>query len=206
MIFRRNIDIQIDDKIIKKNRVPILTKDKQWKTIIGNQTNRIISSLSKKLEDLLLEEKSLIKKLNGFKEHKKILMEKIIYLSDLLNTKGDQGVLIELEKCKEEIAKANDDIDSTMETLEEYPKEIERVNLALLRETVKLAYKDIINNQNNLKKIDEEISNLREKLGDLWDNKTEIEKKMELLYSFLHAIIGHEEMEKLDIHYFKNKE
>lgn len=203
MFFRKDTDIQIDENIIKKNHIPILVRDKQWKDIISTKANKNIQSFSKNIENLLNEERELTKLLKDSKQHKTKLMNKILHLSDLLNRKGQEDVVAELEKCKEEINKTNHIIDETIEKLEIYPKEIERVNLALLKETINIVYKDISNDNEKLHAIDEEINVLREKLGNLRDEKDELEKNIEMLYSFLHTVIGHEEMEKLDIRFLK---
>lgn len=204
MLFRKNTDIEVDEKIIKKNRVPVLIKDKEWKNIIASShTNKTIQFFSKQLEDLINEEKELIRQLNNNKQYKTKLMNKIIYLSDLLNRQGKEEVLPELEKCKEEITKVNEIIDEIMDKTQDYPREIERVNLALLKETIVIVYKDITIGHDKLLVVDQEIQELREKLGNLRDEKDELEKKNEKLYSFLHTVIGHKEMEKLDVLFLK---
>lgn len=207
MLFRKNIDIEVDEKIIKKNRVPILIKDRDWKNIIGDSnSNKTIQSLSKQLEDLVQGERELLKQLNYNRQYKTKLMNKIIHLSDLLNRQGKEDVLPELERCKEEITKINQIIDEIMEKSHDCPQEIERVNLALLKETIIVIYKDITNGNNKLQAVNEEIQQLREKLGNLRDEKDELEKKNEMLYSFLHTVVGHKEMEKLDMRFFERIE
>lgn len=207
MLFRKNIDIEVDEKIIKKNRVPILIKDRDWKSIVGDSnSNKTIQSLSKQLEDLVQGERELLKQLNYNRQHKTKLMNKIIHLSDLLNRQGKEDVLPELERCKEEITKINQIIDEIMEKSHDYPQEIERVNLALLKETIIVIYKDITNSNHKLQEVNEEIQQLREKLGNLRDEKDELEKKNEMLYSFLHTVVGHKEMEKLDMRFLERIE
>lgn len=203
MLFKKSIDIQIDENTIKKNRVPILIKDKQWKTIIGDSNNKTIQSLSKQLNDLIDEERTLEKNLKLLRQQKTKVMNKILHLSDLLNTKGQESVLSELEESREEINRINEAIDEMVENLLSYPKEIERVNFALLKETIVSVYKDITTDHNRLSTVDEEIKDLRERLGILRDEKDELEKRVEILYSLLHTIIGYKEMEKLDIRFLK---
>lgn len=203
MLFKKNIDIYIDENIIKKNRVPILTKDRVWKDIIGANTSKSIQSLSNRLEELLEEEKKLKIQLKDNKQQKTKLMNKIIHLSNLLNSKGQENVLPEMERCKEEIEKINEAIDVIMEKLEEYPKEIEKINLALLKETIIIVYSDINTSQNRLFTVKDEIDELRAKLNSLREEKDLLEEKIELLYSFLHTVVGHEEMEKLDLRFLK---
>lgn len=206
MIFKKDINIEIDESIIKKKQIPILIKDKQWKNIIGDTKNKNIRSLSKELEELVIRERDLRKKLAKYNQEKRKLMNKILHLSDLLNTKGQEEVLPELERCKEEINQVNQDIDRVMESIEVYPREIQKLNLSLLKETIKIAYKDMITNNDELLVVNEEMDKLRERLGYLRDEKIVLEEKVQGLYSFLHAIVGHEEMEKLDVQFLEDEE
>lgn len=206
MIFKKDINIEIDESIIKKKQIPILIKDKQWKNIIGDTKNKNIRSLSKELEELVIRERDLRKKLAKYNQEKRKLMNKILHLSDLLNTKGQEEVLPELERCKEEINQVNQDIDRVMEGIEVYPREIQKLNLSLLKETIKIAYKDMITNNDELLVVNEEMDKLRERLGYLRDEKIVLEEKVQGLYSFLHAIVGHEEMEKLDVQFLEDEE
>ncbi|AOY74841.1 hypothetical protein [Clostridium formicaceticum] len=201
MFFKRAININIDEKIIKKNRIPILIKDKQWNHIMEGNKTRGVQGIAKRLEGLVNEEKILVQQLDGLKQTKEKLMNKILHLSDLLNTKGQEDVLEELEACREDINRINAEIDLVKESIDTHHIDIEEINLHLLKETIKIAYKDIKTNDSKLSAIDREIAQLREKLGDLRDEKVEVEQRIESLYSFLHMMMGHEEMEKLDLHY-----
>jgi len=199
MIFRRNKNIELDENIIKKNKIPVLIKDKTWMYIRDNCKNRSMDSLAKGLDVLVKEETTYEKQLRSMKEKKKMLMSKVINLSDLVNTQGEDRHIPEIEKSKDEIEVLNSEIDRISEVLLEYPKRIEKANLQLLRETVKVAYKDVRTNQVHLNKLDKEINELREKLNNLRGEKEVVEKKVGVLYGFLHSLVGPEEMEKLDI-------
>ncbi|AKL96767.1 hypothetical protein CACET_c33230 [Clostridium aceticum] len=201
MFFKKTVNINIDEKIIKKNRIPILIKDKQWKQIMESNRTRTIQMAAKKLEDLVDKEKLLVKQLSILEQNKKKLMNKILHLSDLLNTQGQENVIEELEDCKEEISKINDEVNVITETLDLHRINIEETNLHLLKETVKIAYKNIKVSDSKLLGINKEIEGLRVKLGDLRDEKLEVEQRIDVLYSFLHMMMGHEEMEKLDLYY-----
>ena len=164
-----------------------------------------MESLIKQLQKLVSEESESKKQLKMKKDRKRILINKILTISDLINTKGEENSLMELEKCKEEINMLNNEIEVLYETMESYPQEIEKINLELLKESLKIAYGELADNQENLNDVSDEIIKIRERLNFLRLQKEELEKKTESLYSFIHAMIGHEEIEKLDIHYLKNK-
>jgi len=206
MIFKKNININIDENIIKRKQVPILIKDKQWKKIISDNKNRTIKSLSLELEELIDEEKSLKREWTKHNQEKRRLMNKILQLSDLVNTKGQEDMLPELERCKEEINKVNQNIDKIMENLESYPSQIEKLNFNLLKETIKIVYQDMICSNDELFLVAEKMNKLRQELGELRDERIFLEERVEELYSFLHDTVGHEEMEKLDIKFLEDEE
>ena len=91
-----------------------------------------------------------------------------------------------------------------LEELEIYPEKIEHVNLELLKATAKVSYAEINTTQSRLKTVDEEIEQLREKLGEYRDEKESLEKKVQVIYSLLHSIIGPDEIEQLDIKFFED--
>ncbi|WP_026476645.1 hypothetical protein [Alkaliphilus transvaalensis] len=206
MFFSRKRKKLLDKKIIKKSNVPILIKDKEWREVFTKKSNRIIENLSGELTDLVAQEATYKKNLAEKKKQKKLLMEKILELSDEINSKGLEESIETLEKSKEEFTVVVEEIDEIYKVLEEFPGKIEEVNLALLEETVQIAYQDLVDGQKNLDGIHEEIAKLRDRLAILREDKEELDTKLSYLYSFLHTMIGHEEIEKLDIHYFKKNE
>lgn len=205
MLFKKNDSIELDNIIMKRNKVPILIQDANWKKIFSNNMNKPISTLSKQLNELLVEEKELQKKLQLSLEKKRVLMNKIIHLSDRLNRKGEEIAIDNMEDIKNQINNLNEEIDKIRENLEIYPEKIYNLNMELLKETTKITYSEINDTEHRLTSVDNEINTLREKLGQCWDEKESLEGKVQVLYSLLHSIIGPEEMEKLDIKFCKNK-
>lgn len=203
MLFKKSESIEFAGRIMKKNRIPILIYDKQWKQVFHSNMNKSMETLSKNLQQLLDEEKELEKKLKSSQDRKRVLMNKIIHLSDRLNSRGEEIEISNMENARDEITKINDEIDEIRESLELYPKKIEIVNMELVKETAKTAYSEINTTESRLLDVDEEIHILREKLGMYWDEKESLEQKVQILYSLLHSIIGPEEIEKLDIRFFQ---
>ncbi len=196
----------LDKNIIKKSNVPILIKDKAWRDVFTDKSNKTITALSKQLEELIIEETAYKKTLSEKKKIKNEFMNKILALSDDINTKGVEDSVEELEKCKETFTDVVIEIDELYKQLEVYPGEIEKLNLALLEETVQIAYHDLLEGQKELDDIHNEIQQLRDRLAGLREQKEGLDNKLSYLYTFLHTMIGHEEIEKLDIHYFKQEE
>lgn len=205
MFFKRDDFIGFTNKIIRKSRIPILIHDKQWKQLFSNDMSKYMENLSKELEKLLKEEKELRKRLKDYQYRKRVLMNKIIHLSDRLNIKGESVDIINMENLKNEISCLNEEIDKVRKNLEAYPPKIENVNMELLEETAKIAYLEIDKAETRIKAVDYEIGLLRERLGEYRDEKEVLEKKAQVLYSLLHSIIGSEEIEKLDEKFFKDR-
>lgn len=201
MLFKKNESIEFANRIMKQNRIPILICDEQWKKIFSNNMNKYMESLSRELKQLLDEERQLEQKLRSNKERKRILMNKIIHLSNRVNSNGEEDLIPNIEEAKYEIDLLNQEIDQIYESLELYPERIASKNIELLRETARVGYSEINQMETRLLTIDKEIDKLRQILGDFWDEKELLENKTQALYSLLHSIIGPEAIEKLDLNY-----
>lgn len=191
-------DIKLDENIIKKNKISVLTRDKEWIRLFQQGSTKNMNKLAEKLEDLLSFQKECVKELKSSKKHKKLLMDKILKLSDAANTKNDKDALEKLEEAKNNILEINDKIDDIQFKLETLPKEIENTNFELLKETVIIAYKDIKEDRTRVKYLDDEIQRLRKILGEMWEEKFTKQKRIDNLYLYLHDTLGHKETDKMD--------
>lgn len=191
-------DIDIDYELIIRNKVPILTMDNDWKKIFGNSKNKDINNYKNILNDLIKEQRELSRKLVQLKTKKKRLMAMILNLSHEINNNNNSGVVDKLAECQSQIHIINEEIETATFKLEMLPKEIRAANLNLLKATIKVAYKDIKSNQEELELLCSQIDELREKLKNLIETKHEKEEAINKTYSFLHGILGSKEMERLD--------
>lgn len=196
----------LDRKIIKKSGIPILIKDKGWCAIFLGKGYRHIDSLGRQLGELVEKEGLIKKEIQLKKKAREEATQRILKLSDLINSKGQEDSLGELEVTKEVFEGLNEELNLLYGQLEEYPGEIERVNLQLLEETVAIAYDDLLKGTTELDNIKHKIDHYRNLINNLREQQEELEKKVDYLYSFMHAMIGPGEMEKLDIHYLKEPE
>ncbi|WP_069648876.1 hypothetical protein [Caloranaerobacter ferrireducens] len=191
-------DIDIDYELIIKNKVPILTMDNDWKKIFGNSKNKDINNYKNILNDLIKEQRELSRRLVQLKTKKKKLMAMILNLSHEINNNSNSRAVEKLDECQSEIHTINEEIETYTFKLEMLPKEIRAANLSLLKATIKVAYKDIKSNQEELNSLCSQIDELREKLKNLIETKHEKEEAINKTYSFLHGILGSKEMERLD--------
>lgn len=191
-------EINLDEKIIKRNKIPILIKDSQWRKLFNEKPTKNIKRITDKLEDLIKEEKETTKKLKEVNKEKKVLMNKVLKLSDEANSNNDTEALDKLENTKDKILDVNDRIDELQFRLEMLPKEIYNTNLELLEESVAISYEDIIEGRERVSYLDIEIEKMRKILGKMWEEKFTKEKRLNELYLYLHGTLGHEETDKLD--------
>ncbi|MDK2918517.1 MAG: hypothetical protein PWQ37_1250 [Candidatus Petromonas sp.] len=191
-------NIELDENIIKKNKIPILIKDREWQKLFQDNLTKSMEKLTQQLEELIAEEKECMNDLRKARKKKKILMEKILKLSNEVNTNDDKVAIVKLEQAKNMILEINDKIDELQFKLETLPNEIKNINFKLLKETVTKAYDDIKEGKNRISCLDKEIQRLRKILGNMWEEKFTTEKKVNNLYLYLHGILGHRETDKLD--------
>lgn len=92
----------------------------------------------------------------------------------------------------------NQEIEHLQQRLELLPEEIEHLNFELLKETVDMAYTDIRTMGKEIPKLTDEILYLRQQLSEKWEQKTSMETRVDMLYSYLHNTLGYEETDKLD--------
>lgn len=203
MFFKSRKKKLLDRRVIKKSNIPVLINDEVWRKTFLEEGNRRIKALGKELGELVEQEKQLKETIQQKKREKKVWVDKILMLSDLVNTKGQEESLAELELAKNQFGEINDALNLLYAKGESLTPEIERINLALLEETVRVAYGEMLEGTKRLDKTNQSITRHRNTLNELRLEKEQLEEKLDYLYSYLHTMIGPEEIGKLDIHYFK---
>lgn len=191
-------DIEIKENMVRRNKIPILIYTPDWIQLFSNYRSRSMQKIIDKLEELLTKEKSLEEELKEMERKKKILMNKILHLSNELNENSNHAAIQALEDAKKEILSINTHIPNILEELEQIPFDINSQNTMLLRETVKRAYALINESKQEAESTQEEINKIRESLANLIQKKVDSEERVNKLYSYLHGIMGATEMEKLD--------
>lgn len=198
-MFFKGTEIDIEETIIAKNKIPILIKDPTWLKLFGDTGDRFINNARKELEELLEKQRLTDRQLKEKDREKKKTMTKIIMLSDEINNNNSymEGTEL-LGQYQQEIYKLNDEIDNLTFELEMLPKDIREANLNLLKSTVKLAYKQLSEWESSLEPFNEEMENLRNRLRELIEKKNDYEEKINITYTFLHGLLGSKEIDKFD--------
>ena len=195
-MFMKNIDI--DENIMLKNRIPILIKEKDWITLFNDVNDRAIVNNKGVLQELLKEQSKLESEIDQLQKDKTKCMIMILKVSDAINNEEKVEEVGLLDEYKENIHAINEKIEELTIRLETIPKDIRDVNFELLKATVKYGYSEWKNKEKKLEEVTDEFQRLRERLKVVINEKNDYEEYINATYSFLHGMLGNKEMEKLD--------
>ncbi len=191
-------NIEIDESIIIKNKIPLLVYDKEWKKLFGNIDNKDIINTKEKLIEAINKKNQLEREEAKLKKDKNFAMKMILGISNSINNENKVENVNLLDKYKDKIESINERLDELSFELENIYKEIRDLNFNLLKATVYYGYRDIKKKEKKLKKIVEELEFIRERAKLLINEKYDYEEWINSAYSFLHGILGRDEIEKLD--------
>ncbi|MDF2892674.1 MAG: hypothetical protein K0R80_3041 [Clostridia bacterium] len=197
-------EIKFEDNIIKKNRIPILIYNPEWMQLFVNFNSKSLKKAVSSLEELLSREKACEAEQKELERRKKTLMNKILYISKEINEDNNLDAIPKMKETQKELLQINERIPVLVEELEILPAMINQQNTVVLKETIKRAYELIRENKDEALKCQEEVNQIRQQLGELIKRKVETEERVNKLYSFVHGMIGADEMEKLDDKYLKS--
>lgn len=193
---KNNIDFK--DNIVKKNKIPILIYVPEWIQLFSNYKSRSMQKTIAKLEELISREKECDSELRSLEKRKKIVMNKILYLSKDINENNNEAALKKMEEAEKELLDINRKIPLLIEEAEQLPGLINEQNTLLLKETIKRSYELINEHKAESEKCQEQVNEIRKKLAELIQKKVDMEERVNRLYSFVHGMIGAAEMETLD--------
>ena len=191
-------EIELDENIILKNKIPILIKEENWIALFSEVNDKTIQNYKKDLQELLKEEVKLELKIDKLQKDKKKCMIMILEISNAINNEEKVEEVDLLDEYKAKIHDINDKIDELTFELENIPQDIRDVNYELLKATVKYGYSKLKSNEKKLEEVTCEFDELRERLKGLLNEKINYEESINATYTFLHGMLGSKEMEKLD--------
>lgn len=190
--------IDLDEDIIRKNKIPLLVEDDNWQELFGDIVNKNIQQIKEKLMELMEKERELDRLSKKLQKDKLHAMKMILGISDAVNNENKIENVDVLDKYKQRIEDINADLDDIMYQLEIIPQDIRKMNFDLLKATVEYGYKELKVKEKKLNSVTEELEILRERLKELINKKHDYEEWIDATYSFLHGMLGSQEMEKLD--------
>ena len=192
----KNIDFK--DNIVKKNRIPILIYVPEWIQLFSNYKSRNMQKIIARLEELIAREKECDSELRSLEKRKKVVMNKILYLSKDINDNNNEAALPKMEETEKELIEINQKMPKLIEEMETLPDLINVQNTLLLKETIKRSYELIKEHKSESENCQEQVNEIRQKLAALIQKKVDMEERVNKLYSFVHGMIGADEMESLD--------
>ncbi|HYF83718.1 MAG TPA: hypothetical protein VEB00_11900 [Clostridia bacterium] len=191
-----NIDFK--DNIVKRNKIPILIYVPEWIQLFSSYKSRGMQKTISKLEELIAKEKECDSELGSLEKRKKLLMNKILYLSKDINDNNNEAALPKMEETEKELIEINQKMPKLIEEMEILPGLINTQNTLLLKETIKRSYELIKEHKSESENCQEQVNEIRQKLATLIQKKVDMEERVNKLYSFVHGMIGADEMESLD--------
>ena len=192
----KNIDFK--DNIVKKNKIPILIYVPEWIQLFSGNKSRSMQKIITGLEGLIARSKECESELDNLGKRKKTVMNKILYLSKDINDNNNKEALPKMEEAEKEIIMINQKLPKLMEELEAIPDRINDMNTQLLKETIRKAYELIKESRSESERSQEQVNEIRQKLAELIQKKVDAEERVNKLYSFIHGMVGADEMENLD--------
>ncbi len=205
-LFKRKKAVhQLDIKVLIKNDISLLTLDERWNGLFNNivKTDNIIEC-ENNIKELLKEQSRLITENKEIGLKKKECMDKIIRLTTEVFDNNNQDAQLEMQECEKSIIGINNRIKEIEERLDNVPKEIRQANLELLEHTVKLVYFSICENQQRVSELDKQISQTKELLMKLIDERESLAQDHTDTYSYFHDLLGRDQLQKLDEVYFSS--
>lgn len=195
MVFK-NIDL--DENILLKNKIPLLAMDESWINLFGDIKYKNMQALKEELIELIKKEEEIKKQSYALQKEKTHAMKMILGISDAINNERRDVDPKLLDEYKNKIENINEELEDITFQLETIPQEIREVNFELLEVTVDYGYRELKAREKKLNHVIDELEILRERLKELINEKHDYEEWIDATYSFLHGMLGSQEMEKLD--------
>ena len=198
-----NRSINLDKDILLKNKIPLLHSEPNWIKLFGSVDDKKIENAREELMELVAKERELEIQSRELQRQKLKSMKMILGISDSINNESKVENIGLLDEYKEQVLEVNDALDEVAFMLETIPKEIRESNLKLLNATIQYSYDELKIKEKFVKEANDEIEVLRERLKGLIDTKHDYEEWINETYTFLHGLLGSEEIDKIDKERFK---
>lgn len=195
--------LKITKKILKTNKIPLLIEYEPWKKLFSSGVNKEITDKTLEVKRLQKENVVIKGELEGYYKEKRNTMAQIVLVSNEINEKGNEQAESKLDELKAKLEDLNIKINEKSNRMEDIPKELDDLNFILLEETVKYVYENMSTDKGELQEVNLKIEEYRKELDLLREKREKLDSKIESMYSFLHGLVGHKEMEKLDKKFFK---
>ncbi|MCR5155116.1 MAG: hypothetical protein K6C96_00365 [Butyrivibrio sp.] len=182
--------------------IPILTLDDKWHQLF-TQTEMTpeIEALADELSALVERDAKIRTETKNIKRLKKKMLDEIVPLRDQANKTGSAKIEHEISERTRLIGECNDKLASRQDELLDLSREIYDVDYKLMIETMKACYETLHDNTDEIKALDQWVSQVRVELKKNVIRLQEREMENYNLYSYMHQIFGPEVIELFDLKY-----
>jgi hypothetical protein len=192
-----------DRVVLKKNNISLLILDERWSSLFKNFSKpKAIRAREQKLKSLIKKQAVLTAEQKKDAQIKKNSMDMIIKLASSAND-GNEKAMGKISLCENEIKRVNKRAGDIERELGNTADLIQKTNIELLETTVSIVYIKIRRNRKRREELDKIIEQTREKLRGYIDEREQLAEDDTDVYSYFHDLLGAEEIEKLDLQFFK---
>lgn len=184
--------------ILKNRKLPIVLLDPLWHAMRTSIQSDIIKIQEKKLQELLKEQGRLN---NDYKEYNTVkhnFLKNILSISEKVQNQGDSNAIDELNKLHQSTVSVNQKLEEIERRIGEVEVEIEETNREIIEEMVAVGYEYIEVCKDKEMRLEREITQLREQMLLKTGEKKKCEKLLKDVYTYLHSIVGREQIEIID--------
>ncbi len=134
---------ELDPELIDKKEIPVLPEDRLWLGFYRTCSSISVKSKYNRLVKLLSAEKEIVQSIQTMKEQKKKSLNMVILLSPKACNEEDERAVAKMDEEKSKIEVLSRRLEQLEIRKQQLKEEIVNANFALLKETVKIAYRDI---------------------------------------------------------------
>lgn len=193
------MDKQFSD-VLHGKKIPVLTLDNKWYKLLDQETREQLSESEDALNQLLKRQGKLNTDLKSIKKLKHKLMNEIVELADGQDS-ADNVNIKKIEQNKAMVEECNQRIADYQDELLELPREIDKLNSRLMLATIEICYEKMHENLAEIDDITTWVNEIRVELKKKLVKKQEMEKRNQLIYSYMHDIFGAEVVNIFDMKY-----
>ncbi len=191
------------EEALKEKKIAPLPLDQRWHQLFQViKPSRQIRSLEKRLDNLIKRQGKLGTESKAIKKIKSRLMDEIMQQMEALGDGNpDAACQKKLDDNKRLINECNEKLEAYQDELLDLPDRIDRVNRALILETIELCYFQMNENRKTIDEIEEWITAVRVEVKKKLLRKQERETRNQKVYRCLHGIFGPEMVDLFDAAY-----
>lgn len=190
---------------LQGKKLPVLTLDHKWYKLLNETARKETQKLSEQLNTLLRRQGRLNTETKNIRKIKKKLMNEIVPMVDEAEQSGDATLEKKIENHKRLIEECNQKVEAYQDELLDLPREIEKVNLELMLQTMDSCYNIMQQNTKEIEEIEEWVTGIRIELKKKLIEKQEMETRNHLIYSYMHDVFGPEVLDLFDMKYNPEK-